>query len=104
MSDATEILVLHDIIEPPDVVARLPQVVDDQPPLQRLEWGGVHPVWGTALSRISLAEVIAHLSQIPWRFPENVQVLIKKEADQRFQLWTYAGPSLTMVLDGNPDP
>jgi hypothetical protein len=103
MSDVTELLVLHDIIEPPDVVALLSRALDDQPRLRRVEWSGAQPLWAAALSRVPLDEVIGFLSGIPWRFPQNVQVLIKKEADQRFQLWSFAGPSLTMWLDGNPD-
>jgi hypothetical protein len=69
-----------------------------------MEWDGVHPLWAATLSRVALDEVVAHLGRIPWRFPQNVQVLIKEEQDQRFQLWAFAGSSLTQLLDGNPDP
>jgi hypothetical protein len=103
MSDTTEVLLTHDILEPPGVVERLRSPFAGAHGLQSLDQPGVQPLWAAAYARLDLTDLIGHLSSIGWQYPENVQVLIKKEHDQRYQLWTYAGPSLTQLVDGNPD-
>lgn len=54
-------------------------------------WGGwKYPealLWGGALNHADLPAVIRRFEQIPWRWPEHVQLFIKDQEQEVFRVW-----------------
>ncbi len=47
-------------------------------------------IWGAALNHLDIAAFLSFIQQQPWREPENVQVLVKDQEDEKFALYSLA--------------
>ncbi len=50
-------------------------------------------MWGAAINRLDIPVFLEFVRQLPWVEPENVQILIKDQQDERFTLYTVATPA-----------
>ncbi len=47
--------------------------------------------------------MLAFLAGLPWGYPQDAQIFVKEQGDNRFQLWVHDGTSFIRILDGLPD-
>jgi len=113
MSLVTNILVTHGILERAfeqpglGVVAKATGRPDS--PLTNIAdgdaanfWGGSKfpevDVWAGAINYMDLQATLDHLASIPWKEPENVQVFIQGQDEDRFSVYEFRDGQLTKVL------
>lgn len=92
------------ILEPDGWLDRVNEAIEDAASGQRLvlmdgdgreDWYGGRKYWeattaAAAFNYFDPDELIERLSDLPWKHPDEVQVIAMRQNDDTFQIWTLA--------------
>ncbi len=64
----------------------------DDPSLPSAWYGGSKmletPILIAAFNHVNTDDILAHLRTLPWRYPEDVQLMVKRQESDRFEILT----------------
>lgn len=60
-------------------------------------------LWGGAYNYLDHEAFWRHMNRVAWRWPENVQVLVRDQEDVRFQVWQIRDGAFVQIVDGGGD-
>ena len=117
MSDVTNVMVSHSVLEEPATHEALATPISGGygQSLRNIAdgaagdaWGGHKApeveVWAAAFNHVGVSEILAHVEGVPWEEPHAVQVFINVQDDVKFTVYEFRNGRLQRIdRAGNPN-